>query len=103
MYSTTGAGAIGWYRASTPLASLTATPEALTIKLPFKSITFSPEEIVSIEVTRRFPFIVTWVSIRHNRTDGTPDKIRFSNFGGAAAILQGISESGFVPLSEKMV
>ena len=94
-YTVTGGGSVGWFRASWPLVTLTATAERLQLEYPGKTVVFTPEEVISIDIIRPFPFIVRYLAIRHIQAE-TPKRVRFASFDGADRLMEGIEESGFV-------
>lgn len=96
MFSATVGGSVGMYRATAPLVTLTADEDHLGIEMPFYSVRFAAEDVVKIETCRPFPFLMQYVRIHHNKAE-VAKRVVFGSLRGAAYLIAGIKESGFVP------
>ena len=95
-YRITIGGRIGWLHASLPLGSVRVSPERLTVSLPFRKVSFTPQEVISLELYRPFPYLLDHVRVNH-RKPGVPKVIYFTNWDGAAHLLNEITRRGFQP------
>lgn len=85
--------------ASLPLGRLRISPERLTVSLPFRKVSFTPQEVVDLELYRPFPYLLDHVRIVH-RKPGVPKYVYFTNWDGAERILEEIAHRGFSPQSK---
>ena len=87
---------MGWLHASLPFGSIRVSPGRLTVSLPFRQVSFSPDEVESLTIYRPFPYLATHVRVNHHKADA-PKVIYFTNWSGADKLLREIEQRGFVP------
>jgi hypothetical protein len=87
-YTVSGGAQVGWFRASWPLAALTATPDKLVLDVFFLGrYELSPSDVTGLEVSRG-------LRIYHRRPD-LPEKLLFWPMGRSQKVIQGIQRAGF--------
>lgn len=58
-------GRIGSLNAFLPFGAIRISSAQLTVSLPFTKVSFAPEEVVSLEQSRPFPYLMTHVRVNH--------------------------------------
>jgi hypothetical protein len=98
-FVTTGGARIGWMNASWPLARLSANQDNLKIAVKILGdYSFTPEQVVSIEKYVLIPVIAWGIRIHHSVAD-YPQRFIFWTLGNPSKILDGIKQSGFLPIA----
>ncbi len=91
----TGGARIGWVDTTWPLATLTVTPELLTLDSHIMGVFhFFSADIVSLEACTFIPFIARGVRI-HHRNSKYNSKIVFWVFRNPIRVIDQIEELGF--------
>lgn len=98
-FKVTGGARVGWINASWPLAQLSATPDKLSISIRLLgTYSFAPDQVSSIERYVMIPVLGWGIRIQHCNVD-CPKRVVFWCLGNPDSILQGIQDSGFLPVA----
>jgi hypothetical protein len=90
-----GGSQIGWVNASWPLAKLNVSRDRLSIA-SLGEYSFTPGQVVSLELNGSIPILSTGIRVVHNRLD-YPEKVIFLCIGNRRKVLEQISQIGFIP------
>ncbi len=98
-FITTGGARVGWTNATWPLAQLLATPDKLTLSIRLLgTYSFTPDQVLSVERYVLIPVLGWGIQIHHNNAD-CPQHVIFWCLGSPDKVLQGISNSNFLPIA----
>jgi len=99
IFTTTGGARVGWTNATWPLAQLSATPNKLTISIRLLgTYSFTPDQVSAVERYVMIPVLGWGIRIRHCNAD-CPKRVIFWCLGSPNAVLEGIRDSGFLPVA----
>jgi|KBSSwiStaDraftv2_1062776.scaffolds.fasta_scaffold23174_6 hypothetical protein len=93
----TGGAQIGWVQASWPLATLSASPSALSISaFLIGSYSFAPEQVVALKPHNSLAIFRKGIRVVHSSRE-CPATIAFWTFRNPERLLEEIRLSGFLP------
>jgi hypothetical protein len=92
-----GGTRVGWFNATWPFATLSATANRLSLSCGvFGSWKFSPEDVVRLESYGSIPILSSGIRIVHANPQ-YPEKVVFWCFGSPDRLIRRIGELGFRP------